>query len=305
LKEPKVSVVIPAYNAAGFIAKTLDSVAAQTWRDYEVIVVDDGSQDGTHDAAQSYLRDHGLPGRCIRQENKKIAGARNTGMRAAQGAFIALLDHDDLWLPRKLEAVMAAFARHPEADLVCHNEDITRDGAVVRVSRNGPWTEDMYGRLLLKGNALSPSASVFRKDKALAIGGFRENPEFNTVEDYDFWMRLSRVAKYHFLDEVLGEYQLVERAASRSIEYHHQNLLTLLQDHFRSRFGAAPGLGDRLRMRRRLAAAHRSALRQLLDHGESPELQRQHLRSMLRHFPTEPKNLALALLWTLRRPRGS
>jgi glycosyltransferase involved in cell wall biosynthesis len=295
-----VTVVIPAYNAAGFIERTLDTVGAQTFTDYEVVVVDDGSTDGTHEVVERWLARSGLRGRAIRQENKKIAAARNTGMRAARGRFIALLDHDDLWRPEKLAAVMAEFERRPDADLVCHNEDIVKDGVVLRTSRNGPEAPDMYERLLMRGNALSPSASVFKKEKALSIGGMREDPEFNTVEDYDFWMRLSQVARFHFLDRVLGEYQLVERAASRRVEYHHGNMEALLRDHFRTRFGERPSLVDRLRMARRLSSVYRSALGQLMTHGESFELQRSYARRMLAACPWDPKNLVRAASWFVR-----
>jgi glycosyltransferase involved in cell wall biosynthesis len=296
---PRVCVVIPAYNAALFIDKTLASVASQTYRDFEVVVIDDGSTDGTEAVVNAALSRLSLPGRCLRQENKKIAGARNAGMRAAQGELIALLDHDDLWYPEKLAAVVAEFDAHPEADLVCHWENVTRDGQLLRVAKNGPAVKDMYERLLLRGNALSPSCAVFRKEKALSIGGFRENPEFNTVEDYDFWMRLSRVAVFRFIERVLGEYQLVERAASRRIEYHNDNLEALLKDHFASYFGPNPGPAARLRMRRRLASAHRSALGLLLQHKENPPLQRRYVGKMLAAFPLDPKNVYRAFQWLL------
>lgn len=306
---PRVSVVIPAYNAASFIERTLESVRAQTYRSFEVVVVDDGSTDGTHEVVERWLALSGVRGRCIRQQNKKIAGARNTGMRAAEGKFIALLDHDDLWDPPKLEVVMAEFDRHPEIDLVCHNERVTRDGEIVGVTRNGPWVEPMYESLLFRGNALSPSATVVRRDAALSVGGFREDPEFNTVEDYDFWMRLSRQARFLFIDRVLGEYTLVERAASRRIEYHASNTVKMLEDHFRSRFGAEPGPRDRLRIKKRLAAVYRSALRELVGYGESPELQREYLRRMIRTYPLDPKNLARAFAWgagnIIRKAKGA
>lgn len=297
--KPAVSVVIPAYNAAQFLEKTLDSVRAQTFSSYEIVIVDDGSQDATQAVAEGYLARHGLKGLCLRQENKKIAGARNTGIRAAQADLIALLDHDDLWYPEKLAVVMEEFQRHPEADLVCHDEDVARDGKVLHTTRNGPQHPRMYERLLFQGNALSPSACVLRKDKALSIGGFRENPEFNTVEDYDFWMRLSRVACFRFIPRALGRYQLVERAASRRVEYHHANLEALLRDHFLSYYGETPGWPARLRMARRLACVHRSALGQLMQYGESPELQRRHAVRMLCLCPWDPKNLGRALAWGL------
>lgn len=302
---PTVSVVIPAYNAAGFIEKTLDSVRGQTYADYEVVVVDDGSSDGTHGVARDWLRRHEVAGRSIRQENKKIAGARNTGMREAKGKFIALLDHDDLWYPDKLSVVMEAFRSRPEAGLVCHGENITRDGRVLRTTRPAGPRRGLYEHLLFAGNELSPSASVFKKDLALSIGGFRENPEFNTVEDYDFWMRLSRVTPFFFLERVLGEYQVVERAASRRVEYHHANLEAMLRDHFAGYFGDRPGFWARCRIRRRLSAVHRSALGQLMERGDSTERQRDYALRMLRECAWEPRNLARALLWASRSGLGT
>ncbi len=296
----KVSVVIPAWNAEAFIHKTLESVKKQTYTDYEIIVVDDGSGDETEKEVRNFLAAESVNGKCIRQENKKIAGARNTGMRAAQGEFIALLDHDDLWYPDKLEKVMAEFEDHPEVDLIGHHINMTKDGKLVATIRKGPASPRMYERLLLVGNALAPSATVFRKDKALAIGGFRENPEFNTVEDYDFWMRMSRVSKFRFIDEVLAEYPVVARSASSRVEYHHNNLEALLRDHFREYFGERPGLAARLLMRRRLAAVYRSAVGQLLESGEDPEKLRNYVHRMLLEFPLDPKNLVRALQWAFR-----
>lgn len=292
---PKVSVVIPAWNAAAFIEKTLDSVAAQTLKDYEVVVVDDGSSDDTSAVVTRWLERTKTPGRCITQANKKIAGARNTGMRAAQGTFVALLDHDDLWYPEKLAVSMAELEAHPDVDLVCHWENVVKDGKTLRVAMNGPEEAATYEALLFKGNALSPSGSTFKREKALSIGGFREDPQFNTVEDYDFWMRLARVAKFRFIPKALGEYQVVERAASRRVVYHHDATEALLRDHFKTLYGDAPGLAARLKMRRRLSAVYRSALGQLLERGTEPELRRSYCAKMMSAFPFEPKNLARAL----------
>ncbi|MFA6030787.1 MAG: glycosyltransferase family A protein [Elusimicrobiota bacterium] len=296
---PKVSVVIPAYNAARFIVGTLETIRAQTFNDHETVVVDDGSSDDTKAVVDAFLSRHGLAGTCIRQSNKRIAGARNTGMRAARGEFIALLDHDDLWYPEKLAKCMCAFAEHPEVDLVGHHIDILRNGRRLRTARKGPAAPDMYETLLLKGNALAPSAAVFRKEKALSIGGFRENPEFNTVEDYDFWMRLSRVARFHFIDEALAGYAVVDDSASSRVDYHHGNLETLLREHFASRFGPHPDLLQRLRMRRRLSAVYRSALGQLLAADVPQSKRTEYALKMLRAFPCDAKNLVRTVQWIL------
>ncbi|HVE12811.1 MAG TPA: glycosyltransferase [Elusimicrobiota bacterium] len=300
---PRISIVIPAYNAAPFIEKTLETVAAQTFRDFELLVVDDGSKDGTHEVVERFLRDRSLAGACLRQENKKIAAARNHGNRASSGELVAFLDHDDLWLPSKLATCVAALDARPEIGLVCHAEEILSEGRVVRVARYGPWVEGMYERLLFKGNALSPSAVVVRRAHLQEVGGFRENPEFNTVEDYDLWMRLARVCRFQFLDEVLGRYVLVPAAASNRVVYHHDNAETLLRDHFRALYGDAPGPLARLRMRRRLSAVYRSALGALMSKRESPDLQGRYARRMLGAFPLDAKNLVRAAQWALGRGR--
>lgn len=301
---PTVTVVIPAYNAAAFIEETLESVRAQTYADYELLVVDDGSSDGTYDVVIRYLQRTRLLGRCVRQENRGIAAARNAGLRAARGAFIALLDHDDLWDPEKLQVVMREFKRHPEVGLICCNERIVDDGRVVRTTRTGPAAARMYERLLFRGNLLAASTSVFRKEPALAIGGFREQPEFNTVEDYDFWMRFSQVATLHFIPDVLGTYQVRSRGASRRIVYHHRNLEHLLRDHFAAYFGNRPGPVASWRIRRRLSTVYRSAAGQLMASGEEPEQQRRYIQQMLQVYPFGWRNLMRALLWRLRAAGG-
>lgn len=300
VRRPRVSVVIPAWNAEKFIKKTLAAVAAQTFRDFEVIVVDDGSTDDTKEIVDWFLKKTELRGQCITQENKKIAAARNTGVHAAQAELIAFLDHDDLWFPDKLARVLAEFSAHPDADLVCHNENVVKDGKFVRLSRNGPWVENMYERLLFEGNALSPSAVTVRKSKIIEAGLFRENPEFNTVEDYDLWMRLAKICRMRFIDSVLGEYQLVERGASNKIVYHNTNLESLLRDHF-ARF-EAPNAATRRRMARRLGVMCRSAAQCLLDQG-SIETAGSYARRAVCESPADLKNWAVLALWELRRLR--
>lgn len=300
-----VSIVIPAYNAAGFISRTLDTVRAQTFAEHETIVVDDGSTDGTDGVVQAYLTRHAMVGRVVRQENRGIAAARNAGMRASNGTYVSLLDHDDLWYPDKLAAVMAVFERHLDTDLVCHDENITREGRVVRVSRRRLPRGNLYEALLFGGNLLSPSATTVRRDAALALGGFDERPEYLTVEDYDFWLRFSREHRIQFLDRVLGEYVLVDQAASRRIVFHHIALERMLRRHLNVYSSTHDGLLARVRARRRLAQVHRSALRQLIAYKEGAGDQQRLVGRMLRTYPFEVRNIAVALLWVLAAVRRS
>lgn len=299
--KPKVSVVIPAYNAAAFVETALDVVRAQTYADYEVVVVDDGSSDGTHAVVERYFQNHSTRGRCLRQENKKIAGARNAGVRAAEGEFISFLDSDDRWHPDKLAAVMKEFDAYPDTDVVCHAENIVGKGRKPRLRLYGPARRDMYKSQLFGGCALSTSATTLRRRAFDAAGGFREDPRFNTVEDYDLWMRLGKAGcRFRFIDAPLGEYTMDDANSTRRVEYHHANLEALLLDHFAANFGPHPSWLTQLRMRRRLAAVYRSALAQLMQYGEEPRAQERYLNLMLKAFPLDLKNIFRAAQWAMR-----
>lgn len=114
MKTPSVSVVIPLYNARDVIKATLETVLAQTWKDYEIVVVDDGSTDGSAAIVRTYT-----PGvRYIRQENAGVAAARNRGIAASSGRYIALLDHDDLWHPTKLQQQVRLLEQRGDVGMV-------------------------------------------------------------------------------------------------------------------------------------------------------------------------------------------
>lgn len=299
MSSPKISVVIPAYRAALFLERTLESVADQTFRDFEIIVVDDGSPDDTLAVAQRFLSQRNLPGRAIRQPNGKIASARNHALRYAKGELIAFLDHDDRWTPDKLAVVAAEFERDPGAGLVHHPcRIVDAGGNVLGKTHNGPWKPDMYRHLLLVGNRLCPSAVTVRSEALVRVGGFREDPRFDTVEDYDLWMRLSRVIRFRFIPPMLGDHLMVPGGASKRARYHYDNQEHLLQDHFAS-IGRA-GVWTRLLMRRRLAEVKRAAARALMRGGAAAEAA-PYVSSMLRLFPVAPRNLSIAALWVIAR----
>ena len=292
---PVVSIIIPAYKAAAFISRTLDCVKAQTFTDYELIVVDDGSPDNTKEVVDQYIADNKINGFCIKQENKKIAAARNTAIKAASGKYMALLDHDDMWYPDKLEKVMRVFRQNPDIILASHALNFVKNGKTVMVYKTGPQKENMYEYLLFERCVLTPSAAVFRKDKCDAIGGFRENPEFNTSEDYDFWLRLSKIGQFHFLPDVLGEYLIVESGASKKIEYHIASTLNMLGDHFDALRDS--GVWTKLKMRRRLAMIHRTAARELMKSGIMPKATAAYIKNMISLYPLDIKNIVTAAQW--------
>ena len=194
---PRVSVVIPTYNRGWIVNEAIDSVLNQTFQQYELIVVDDGSTDDT----KAILGEYGNRIRVIHQANRGVSAARNRGIRAAKEPLIAFLDSDDVWLSDKLSVQVAFFDRHPET-LVCQTEEIwIRNG--VRVNP-GKRHRKRSGKIFEASLALclvSPSAVMLRKDLFETIGLFDES--LPACEDYDLWLRISVNHPIHLIDQPL------------------------------------------------------------------------------------------------------
>lgn len=253
MPEPVFSVVIPAYNSGGFVIKTLECLSAQDFKDFEAVIINDGSSDNTQEVIKGFISAHpDLNLRLINQENRGIAGARNRGIKEAKADYIAFLDHDDLWHPQKLSRCHEVLSRFPEVDLICHDE-VLRDagGNLLRRLHYGPLADDMFRRLLFRGNSLSTSATVVRRSALLRVGSFKEGREFSTVEDYDLWLRLSKECRFYFIPEVLGEYVINNKNASLEFERHYLNQIRVLNENFNGYDKKKPE--DELRIKFRIA----------------------------------------------------
>ena len=177
LGAPSVSVVIPAYNAEAFIARAIDSVLAQTYAVREVIVVDDGSRDGT----AGVVARCGGPVRLVQQANAGPAAARNHGARLSRSEWIGLLDADDAWKPEKLERQVAAI-------------DSTRVGVVHCLRSLDPMFRippRVTFDTLWEGNCIVNSSALIRRAAFEEAGGFDEDRALISVEDYNLWLRLA------------------------------------------------------------------------------------------------------------------
>jgi glycosyltransferase involved in cell wall biosynthesis len=202
-----VSVVIPAYCVAPYIAATLDSVLAQTFKDYEIIVVNDGSPDtGELEAVLAPYRDRIT---YLRQENQGVSGARNTGIRAARGKYIAPLDADDLWDPEYLAAQLALLETDPSLDVVYADArvfgDVPEAGrTLMQLSPSaGPVT---FERLVTRQCTVHLSVTVCRHDALLRAGLF--DPALRRAEDIDMWLRIaSQGGRIAYQRRVLGRYR--------------------------------------------------------------------------------------------------
>lgn len=185
---PFVSVVIPSYNRADLIAETLESVLQQTYRDLEIIVIDDGSTDGTRRVVEPFVRDNV---RYVWQENAERAASRNHGLRLASGEFIAFLDSDDLWLPFKVARHVEILRANSRIGLVYSDfMQIEGDGTEVRSRRAGGRSGRVTGALLRR-NFIPFSTHLARTALVREIGGFCEDRQLSGAEDWEMCVRLS------------------------------------------------------------------------------------------------------------------
>ena len=191
-RDPLVSVVIPAYNCEAYIRDAVDSVVSQTFTDYELIVVNDASTDGTPQILRSYERSGRL--RVVAHErNRGLSAARNSGIRAARGKYVTFLDADDAWRPEKLEYQMAILRERPDIMLLGNEEMTWIHGRKVTFPPlpERPQLRPVEWRQLLSGRcSLSPSNAIMRKECFEAVGGFDET--LRSAEDRDQWLRIVR-----------------------------------------------------------------------------------------------------------------
>jgi glycosyltransferase involved in cell wall biosynthesis len=196
-KELKVSVIIPTYNRGWILNEAIDSVLAQTFDAYEVIVVDDGSEDNTAEILKNYSNKI----RIIHQKNKGVSAARNLGIKSSSGRFIALLDSDDLWLPEKLERQISFFRKNSGA-MICQTQEIwIRKGKRVNPCKHHKKLSGMIFEPSLSLCLVSPSAVMFKRELLETVGFFDES--LYACEDYDLWLRVSLKFPVYLIDEAL------------------------------------------------------------------------------------------------------
>ncbi|MCH9770702.1 MAG: glycosyltransferase [Gammaproteobacteria bacterium] len=209
---PLISVIIPTYNHAEFIAEAVSSVLVQTYNNIEVIVVDNFSTDETISILTGLSTDDRL--KYFKFENKGIiAAARNYGVQQASGEYIAFLDSDDIWVPKKLEKQMAVFDRGLSA--VCSNFIPMGDVRFVynqlsKVIEKSKYKDFGYEQVILQ-NPVITSSVLIRAEDFIAVGGFNESSDFAYIEDWELWLRLCSNGYFRALFEPLLHYRLLDK----------------------------------------------------------------------------------------------
>lgn len=209
---PTVSVVMATYNRANMIGETISSILSQTFSDFELIIVCDGSTDDTERVVTSF--DDSRIKFCIQPNSGRPAIPRNFGIREAKGKYVAFCDDDDLWLPEKLEKQLGSF---DDEGISCVASDCIPIGDVKYFSktlsfRNNENSRDFsYNDILLGLNPIISSSVLTKRDYLLSLDGFDESVDFRFIEDWELWLRLSRKGAVRILAEPLLKYRMYQK----------------------------------------------------------------------------------------------
>jgi len=204
-QNPKVSVIIPTYNRAKLLPRTINSVLNQTFQDFELIIVDDGSTDNTKEVIKGFQnKDERI--KYVYQNNQGESGARNTGLRESQGEYVAFLDSDDEWLPEKLEKELELFKRSDRKHLgfVSCNA-LIKKGDGIREYKT-PRYKNNFKELLKRNFICSPSSVLIKNKVFNSVGVF--DKKLKIGPDWDMWIRIAREYDFDFVPEPLFKYYI-------------------------------------------------------------------------------------------------
>ena len=280
---PAVSVVMPSFNCNEYISQAIESVLCQTYNNFELIIVDNNSSDGTMETIESFNDDRIKLQSC--QNHGVIAKSRNIGINSAKSDVVAFLDADDFWYPTKLEDCIPLLDDRDA--LVYHSELWFDDFGNSKNVNYGSGTRTLYKNLLNRGNVLSTSSVVTTKSLLNKVGGFCEDDRYITAEDYDLWMRLARDgASFVYVDRVLGAYRIHAKNTIKQEEVHEQAMISVLMDHFQ--FSDA----NKLKLRRRLSDLYAESGFTNARMGQT-KISLKKFGQALRKFPLGLRGLAL------------
>lgn len=232
---PLISVVMPAYKVGPFIGEALASVAAQSYLNWEVLVVDDhGPDDGMVDIVRGFAAEH--PTHRVElithEVNKGVSAARNTAIAAAKGELVAFLDPDDLWSPDHLAQALRVFRERPGIGVVSGPVGVFKDEPgeeKTRITGNELWRSQLFPFSLALHNFIQPSATVVLRSALQGVGGFDTDPGLQHIEDYDLWIRLAEHGyQFAFLKRPTSQYRKHDGGATANInrmDVLHENLM--------------------------------------------------------------------------------
>ncbi|PZV06832.1 MAG: glycosyl transferase family A [Leptolyngbya sp.] len=301
---PTVSVVVPVYNGEATLAKTLESILNQTFSDLEVVVIDDGSTDGTL-AVLSNFKDPRI--KIFSYENGGLPVARNRGINRATGEFISFIDADDLWSIDKLEQQVQALNHHPQAGVAYSWTAFVDEQGEFLYARESSYLEgDVYPQLLVRNFISSGSNILVRRSVIETVGLF--DPQLQSVEDWEYYLRLA--THCHFA--VVKQHQIFYRKSSRSMATNIPVMEVASLTVIERSFAKAPAHLQGLKAKS-LSNLYRYLAKQCIGYACRPEelkVARQKLQQAIQYYPgtlmqRETQRLMIKVLALSLLPRHS
>ena len=215
---PKVTILTPAFNSAKYIGETIESAMRQTYQDFEMVIVDDGSMDDTKKIIESYAQKYPGKIRYIFQKNAGPSAARNTAIKNSSGEYLATLDADDLWLPNRLEEGVKVLESQPDVGLVHSRTQRLINGKLTKGAKREPefLSGMIFKNLILRRAHISCLSVLVRRKCVEEAGMFDESRECSVGEDRDLWIRISKKNLVQYIDQELGIYRMLSTGISRN-----------------------------------------------------------------------------------------
>lgn len=204
-----VSIITPTYNREKLLKETVDAILSQTYKDFELIIVDNYSSDSTDKVLKSY-NDNRIK-YFKNQNNGQVAVNRNFGIKKARGEFIAFCDDDDLWFPTKLEKQVNEFNKNPNIGLVCSSGIMFNNKGTIGKYETTSLKTISFEKLLFN-NCIINSSAIVKKNVFEVIGLLDEDPNIIAVEDYELWLRIAKKYEVRHIQEMLVKYRIHENA---------------------------------------------------------------------------------------------
>lgn len=264
----QVSVIIPVYNRAHLLPRAVHSVLAQSFREFELLIIDDCSTDGAAEVVRSFTDPRVVTIRL--EENQGASAARNSGIQRAAGQYVAFLDSDDEWLPKKLERQLEVFRQGSERLGVVYTDQ--RKIAWKYEPRTKKYSGDISQRILVNNFVGGMSTPLIRRFCLLAVGGFDE--DVVATEDWDLWIRLAQNCEFQHLDQELVHYHHQQVSLTLDREASRRGLQVILERHQTKVAELPPRMradqqfhqGRQLIMRRQIARGVVSLAKSVLIH---------------------------------------
>ncbi len=208
--KPVVSVLLPAYNAERYLPEALESILAQSFTDFEVVVIDDCSTDGTWKLIQKYAKQDKRVVAVQNQHNLKLSGTLNRAIEVAHGKYLARMDADDWSYPDRLEKQVSFMEKHPAVGICGGSMEVCDQELHVVSVRRYHQTDGEIRSHLFRYSPYSHPLVMYRKDVLEKVGGYRD--EFNPAEDYELYFRIGMVAQFANLPDILLKYRVIPKS---------------------------------------------------------------------------------------------